>query len=344
MQHLHETEHTMIFKCQATRYTKLNFAAGKLILALLFLLSITASAVPAPVDNSRTSTAYVTGPGDELRLFFMLAGSDSLVPYTAQVGDVFDIIFYMNPELDKTVTVLPDSTIIVPPAAPVRVTGLTPATIADSIKQRFIETLTDPLVVAKPVSIYQTTDKLIKSIGTAATQGLLLTIAPDGMLTLPHCGSVSAGGMQFRDIQDTVSHRYHSKYPGLRVSALLSKSVNNQAFVLGEVKMAGGYDINESPTLLQLVARAQVDLNTSGLSSVLIIRRTTHGDSSEVFAVNLKKMVKKGTNYQNFALRQHDIVFIPKKPISDIGLFVKQYINDLTPQILRIGWTYDLRY
>ena len=64
--------------------------------------------------------------------------------YLFQVGDVFDIKFFENPELDQTIIVRPDGRISLPLVEGLSVIGLTPSQLDTIITERYANKIREP--------------------------------------------------------------------------------------------------------------------------------------------------------------------------------------------------------
>lgn len=97
------------------------------ISVLVFFISC-APVVKSPAPISRDQRPYST---DEYRI---------------QVGDVLDVKFYYNPELNDSVTVRPDGRISLQLAPEVMAAGMTPGDLAGQLQERYKSELRNPLV------------------------------------------------------------------------------------------------------------------------------------------------------------------------------------------------------
>ncbi len=97
------------------------------ISAVIFLISC-APVVKSPVPISRDQRPYST---DEYRI---------------QIGDVLDVKFYYNPELNDSVTVRPDGRISLQLAPEVMAAGVTPNDLAGQLRERYRSELRNPQI------------------------------------------------------------------------------------------------------------------------------------------------------------------------------------------------------
>lgn len=97
------------------------------ISVLVFLISC-GPVVKSPTPISRDQRPYST---DEYRI---------------QIGDVLDVKFYYNPELNDSVTVRPDGRISLQLAPEVMAAGMTPPVLASQLRDRYSGELRNPQV------------------------------------------------------------------------------------------------------------------------------------------------------------------------------------------------------
>jgi protein involved in polysaccharide export with SLBB domain len=98
------------------------------ISAVIFLISCASPVVKNPTPISRDQRPYST---DEYRI---------------QIGDVLDVKFYYNPELNDSVTVRPDGRISLQLAPEVMAAGITPIDLAGQLRERYRSELRNPQV------------------------------------------------------------------------------------------------------------------------------------------------------------------------------------------------------
>lgn len=96
--------------------------------ALMFLISCYTPMVANPTPISRTQAPYT--PEE----------------YRVQVGDVLDVKFYYNPELNDQVTVRPDGKISLQLAPEVMAAGLTPRELSNRLREMYRTELKNPQV------------------------------------------------------------------------------------------------------------------------------------------------------------------------------------------------------
>lgn len=122
-------------------------------------------------------------------------------------------------------------------------------------------------------------------------------------------------------------------------SLFVPLSLENNIYVLGEVKSPGLYPIKEECTVVKALTLAGGYTANARLKSCVVIRRFPRDEDGlkmqtitlkdvkvirekyeQVIEVNLVKILKDGELDQNIVLQPRDIVFLPIKPLSEFDI------------------------
>jgi len=277
----------------------------------------TSPAVPPAAEAPALSTDYVIGPEDVLDV------------------DVFNV-----PELSKTVRVGNDGTISLALLGHVQAAGLTTSQLRAQLESRWSQTyLENPQVSvfvkefhAQPVSL----------IGAVEKPGLYQLTGPRTLIEmlsmaggLAKRSSAPAGrtvyvtrkegfgdfqpveGMELvalDKVEINLQRLLYSREAALNIEIkpldIISVSKADVVYVVGEVKRAGGFVLEdrERITVLQALAMAEGLSGTAARGSARIIRRSQDGSRTEI-PVNLSKVLKGKS--QDVELAANDILFVP---------------------------------
>lgn len=228
-------------------------------------------------------------------------------------------------DMSRDVIVRPDGSIRVPGIqTDMRITGLT---VAEAVA--LIETEAAKVLRNRPkVSLV-----LFPAVDTNALSqmGSPVQVRPDGKITIPRLGEVQAAGYSV----DELSYTLETLCQGIihnpvEPSVDLLKTTGGRIYVGGEVQNPGVYPLEGAPSALQAVIMAQGYKDTSRRNNVIVVRRNPNGKPL-VFNANLRVALSQGHTENDVMLRPFDIVYVPKKTISTLNLFVDQYINQLVP-------------
>ncbi|MEZ5970994.1 MAG: polysaccharide biosynthesis/export family protein [Hyphomonadaceae bacterium] len=165
------------------------------------------------------------------------------------------------------------------------------------------------------------------------------TIGPDGRLAMPLIGAVRAADLTADELHDSLVAAYaaHLRVPELTVTP--SRYASRQVFVGGEVARPGIYDMPANIDAFQAVALAGGFLPSAHRRDVLVLSRAS-GETT-VSEVDLSMRAVRGGLQTAHALQRYDVVYVPRSRISQVNLFMQQYVRDALP--VQFSFYYDLR-
>lgn len=165
------------------------------------------------------------------------------------------------------------------------------------------------------------------------------TIGPDGRLALPLIGAVRAADLTAEELHDILVSAYsaHLRMPELTVTPRTYAS--RQVFVGGEVARPGIYEMPANIDAFQAVALAGGFLPSAHRSDVLVLSRA--GGETSVTEIDLSMRAVRSGLPNAQALQRYDVVYVPRSRISQVNLFMQQYVRDALP--VQFSFYYDLR-
>lgn len=233
--------------------------------------------------------------------------------------------------ISRDIVVRPDGKVRLPSInTDVMIAGLTVQEAGDAIK-------------AEAAKVLQNKPDVNLIVFPAINQSLLsmngvVTVRPDGRITVPEIGEIQAAGYSAEEIGKTINEAMAKlTFNEMAVSADVVQATGARIFVGGEVANNGVYPLEGAPSAFQAILMAGGPTNASRLNSVLIIRRNPQG-KPYVFKTNIANVLK-GSTENDIMLRGFDIVYVPKKLISRANLFVEQYIEEIVPFENSLGVT-----
>ena len=156
-------------------------------------------------------------------------------------------------------------------------------------------------------------------------------VRPDGRISIARIGEFQAAGYSLDELEYTLELGCQGVIHNPVEPALdVLKATGGRIFVGGEVKTPGVYPLEGAPSALQATIMANGFNDNSRLNNVIVVRRNPQG-KPYVFKTNLRVALTKGHTDNDIQLRPFDIVYVPKKTISKLNLFVEQYIDKLVP-------------
>ena len=145
----------------------------------------------------------------------------------------------------------------------------------------------------------------------------LLTVQPDGYITLKDAGPVLAQGLTLEQFRTAVSQAYKGYLHDPQVGVAL-KDFEHPYFVAGgEVGKPGKYELRGDTSIMEAVQIAGGFTHEAKHSQVLLFRHVSE-DLVEARVFDLKKMLKERSLDEAAQLRSGDLVFVPQNYISKI--------------------------
>ena len=182
-------------------------------------------------------------------------------------------------------------------------------------------------------------DEVEITIFSAPELSRTATIGPDGRLALPLIGAVRAADLTAEELRDALVSAYavHLRMPELTVTP--RSYASRQVFVGGEVARPGIYEMPANMDALQAVALAGGFLPSAQRRDVLVLSRAT--GVTTVTEVDLSTRAMRNGLPDARPLQRYDVVYVPRSRISQVNLFMQQYVRDALP--VQFSFYYDLR-
>lgn len=165
-----------------------------------------------------------------------------------------------------------------------------------------------------------------------------VTVGPDGRIALPLLGAIRAADLTAAELHDSLVALYsaHLRMPELTVTPRSYGS--RQVFVGGEVARPGIYEMPANIDAFQAVALAGGFLPSARRGEVLVLSRASGQSSVSEVDLSTRAMRQGFPNAQ--PLQRYDVVFVPRSRISQINLFMQQYVREALP--VQFSFYYDL--
>jgi protein involved in polysaccharide export with SLBB domain len=226
--------------------------------------------------------------------------------------------------MSRDVTVRANGAIRLPQfTTDVQVAGLTVNQACEAIRAEASKVLRNPPVAG--INVFPAVNGHLNEM-----KGLVV-VQPDGKISVPGLTTVQAAGFSIDELRPALAKACQGLcYNPIEPLLSLMKATGARFYVGGEVRIPGVYPLDASPTVLQALIMAQGLTDNSRMKSVIILRRNPQGKPF-VIKTNLRAAVSKGYTENDVPLRAFDTVYVPKKTISKIDLFVDQYIDKAVP-------------
>ena len=182
-------------------------------------------------------------------------------------------------------------------------------------------------------------DEIEITIFSAPELTRTVTVGPDGRVALPLVGAVRAADLTAEELHGLLVSAYaaHLRMPELTVTARSYGS--RQVFVGGEVARPGIYEMPAQIDAFQAVALAGGFLPSARRGDVLVLSRAS--GQAQVTEVDLSPRAMRRGFPDAQPLQRYDVVYVPRSQISQVNLFMQQYVRDALP--VQFSFYYDLR-
>lgn len=140
-----------------------------------------------------------------------------------------------------------------------------------------------------------------------------VTVRPDGRISLPLIGDVSAVGKTTVQLAEDISSKLKEYKENPQVSILV-KEVNSYAiYVLGEVGKPGKYPLKSKTTLLQGITIASGFTPTAARNKIVVFRFAKDGGSQIKIKASYDDIVLRDGSNQNIELKPGDQIVVPSE-------------------------------
>lgn len=167
------------------------------------------------------------------------------------------------------------------------------------------------------------------------TETQKLAIRPDGTLPLGITGDIDTTGLTTEELQQVIQQR-SSRFLRDPMVEITVTDVGARAYVGGEVTTAGFVSLGKPMTVLQAIFERGGFKTTANLEQVIVISRPQgEGGEQLVRVVDVGATVHEGDPLLGALLSPDDVVFVPKTGIAKANQVVSQWIDGLTPEMLK---------
>ena len=155
-------------------------------------------------------------------------------------------------------------------------------------------------------------------------------VGPDGGIFLPLIGRVDVLERTIDDVNQELLKRYDKEMIDPQITLSVNQYSGMLVYVGGEVNVPGVRAYRGGLTLVQAIMDAGGFSPKSRLSEVVLIRNSP--DSSPVgTVVDVKEILRSAQFTKDVPLAPADVVFVPRKRIANLNLFIDQYLTKNIP-------------
>jgi polysaccharide export outer membrane protein len=175
----------------------------------------------------------------------------------------------------------------------------------------------------RPLYRLQPSDVVEVSFTVAPEFNQVLTVQPDGYVTLKDAGEVRAAGLNLQEFIESVDKAYAGYLHDPQATVGLKDFERPYFIVGGEVGKPGKYELRSDTTVAEAVQIAG-GLTSQAKHSQVVLFRKVNDDLVEARLLNLKKMLKTSDLKEDAHLEPGDMVFVPQNAISKIARYLSR--------------------
>jgi polysaccharide export outer membrane protein len=173
-------------------------------------------------------------------------------------------------------------------------------------------------------------------------------VGPDGRITVSLIGPINVADKNRQEVAKLLVDALSVYYKNLTVTVNIDKYGSNRVTVIGSVAHPGVLYFDDTPTLLDVLARGGMMASPGGLtagastgpstkSSLTGIpdRCAIYRGNDQVVWVDLRQLLQSGNSLADMRLRRNDIVFVPAQQevfVSVLGAVMHPGAIPLTPE------------
>jgi polysaccharide export outer membrane protein len=169
-------------------------------------------------------------------------------------------------------------------------------------------------------------------------------VGPDGRITLSLVGPLNVADKNRNEVAKLVVDALSPYYKDLTVTVNIDKYGSNRIVIIGSVQHPGVLYFDNTPTLLDVIARGGLLANAAGngpsngpaaVRDGIPERCAIYRGNDQVVWIDLKQLLQTGNSMADLRLRRNDIVFVPAQQevfVSVLGSVTHAGAIALTPE------------
>jgi len=153
-------------------------------------------------------------------------------------------------------------------------------------------------------------DVLDISVWKNADLSRVVTVRPDGMISLPLIGDIKTSGLTPEQLKSAIEKKLR-EYSETAVVSVIVQTVNSyKIYMVGQVQTPGTLQLKSKTTVLQAIAMAGGLTPFAAKNKIVIIRKKTGGAGEEKIRVRFNDLVYDDED-KNPVLKPGDTIFVP---------------------------------
>jgi polysaccharide biosynthesis/export protein len=139
----------------------------------------------------------------------------------------------------------------------------------------------------------------------------VVTVRPDGRISLPLIGEVQAAGLTANQVNETISGKLREYYKEPPSVSLIVQQANSYViYVMGEVQRPAQYQVKRGTTFLQAIALAGGFTPFASTNDIVVLRKSNENNQQIAIPIRYKDIVSGRNLGNNILLKPGDTVVI----------------------------------
>ena len=138
----------------------------------------------------------------------------------------------------------------------------------------------------------------------------VVTVRPDGRITLPLIGELPVSGLTAMNVQLLVTKRLKDYVSDPEVTVIVQEVKSQTYIVVGKVVKPGSFDLGKPTTVLEAIAIAGGFLDFAKTNKVYVLRRQEDGTQIRL-PFDYKKVINQHASGENVDLKNGDTIVVP---------------------------------
>lgn len=159
-------------------------------------------------------------------------------------------------------------------------------------------------------------DVLEVIVWKSAELSKIVTVRPDGRISLPLVGDVDATGLTPMQLTNSIIEKLKQYKETPTVSVILQQVNSYGVYILGDVLKPGRFFLKSRTTLLQAITNAGGFTQTAARNKIAIFRwvEVPNGESKEIkLKASYDEIVLRDNSTQNLVLKPGDTIVVPSE-------------------------------
>ena len=139
----------------------------------------------------------------------------------------------------------------------------------------------------------------------------VVTVRPDGRISLPLVNDVQAAGLTPMQLKEQIAQQLKEFKELPEVSVIVVDAKSQVIYLMGQVAKPGPYPLGPNTTVLQVIAQAGGFAPFADRNNIIVVRQSTASVREQRIRVSYKSILAGRSSQGNVALQAGDTIIVP---------------------------------